>query len=102
MRFGDKMLSNRLKKNAEPAAELLSTLGNGKRLMILGHLLEDELSVGELAEKVALSQSALSQHLARLRDLDLVETRRDRQRIFYSCRSSAVRSLLKTLDTIYE
>ena len=45
------------------------------------------MSVGAIAEKVSLSQSALSQHLAKLRSLNLVETRRDRQMIYYSCKS---------------
>jgi ArsR family transcriptional regulator, virulence genes transcriptional regulator len=59
------------------------------------------MSVGAIAEKVLLSQSALSQHLAKLRALDLVETRRDRQMIYYSCKSDAVRELLKMLDRIF-
>ena len=88
--------------NADQAAELLTVLGNSKRLAILANLLEEELSVGTIAQRVELSQSALSQHLARLRALGLVETRRDRQMIYYSCRSDAVRRLLAELDRIYK
>lgn len=95
------MVSREFAENAEQAAELLSLLGNGKRLLIVSHLLDRELSVGVIAEKLSLSQSALSQHLAKLRSLDLVETRRDRQMIFYSCRSEPVRRLLSALDEIF-
>lgn len=88
-------------KNAGAAATLLTLLGNKKRLVILGLLLDDEMSVGAIAEKVDLSQSALSQHLAKLRSVELVDTRRDRQMIYYSCNSDAVRQLMGTLDGIF-
>ena len=83
------------------AAGLLGVLGNEKRFAIMCHLHEAELSVGAIAEKVSLSQSALSQHLAKLRAMDLVQTRRDRQTIYYSCDSSAVELLLDTMERIY-
>jgi len=86
---------------AETAAAFLTLVGNGKRLAILGHLLDREMSVGTIAEKVGLSQSALSQHLAKLRGSGLVTTRRDRQMIYYSCHSEQVRRLLATLEEIY-
>ncbi|PSJ53674.1 ArsR/SmtB family transcription factor [Pseudaminobacter soli (ex Li et al. 2025)] len=95
------MVSRPIIKNANAAATLLALLGNEKRLIIVSHLLEGEMSVGAIAEKVDLSQSALSQHLAKLRSVDLVETRRDRQMIYYSCNSDAVRQLLGTLDGIF-
>lgn len=95
------MISKELTRNAEKAAEFLTLLGNSKRLVIMSHLLDGELSVGAIAEKVSLSQSALSQHLAKLRSLDLVQTRRDRQMIYYSCKSVAVRRLFLTLDDIF-
>jgi DNA-binding transcriptional ArsR family regulator len=85
------MVSRPVLKNANEAATLLTLLGNEKRLAILSLLLDDEMSVGAIAEKVELSQSALSQHLAKLRNVELVETRRDRQMIYYSCNSDAVR-----------
>ena len=59
------------------------------------------MTVGTIADKVSLSQSALSQHLAKLRSLGLVETRRDRQMIYYSCNSHAVKQVLRTLDGIF-
>jgi len=86
---------------ATEAAELLSALANGKRLMIMCHLLENEVSVNTLAEKVGLSQSALSQHLAKLRALELVATRRDGQTIYYRLASDDVRAVLQTLYGIY-
>jgi len=95
------MESKNLLDHAEAAAEFLALIGNEKRLSILVLLLDEEMTVGALAEKVSLSQSALSQHLAKLRSLDLVETRRDRQMIYYSCSSDAVRELLTTLDGIF-
>lgn len=88
--------------NADGVAELLTLLGNGKRLVIIGYLLEGELSVGAIAKKIGLSQSALSQHLARLRNMGLVETRRDRQTIYYSCNSEAVRGLFRALDANFQ
>jgi DNA-binding transcriptional ArsR family regulator len=95
------MVSKKLLDNAEAAAEFLNLISNEKRLAILAHLLGGEMTVGSIAERVKLSQSALSQHLAKLRSLDLVETRRDRQMIYYSCRSDAVRQVLRTLDAIF-
>lgn len=94
-------VSGQLVNNAARAAEFLAAIGNGKRLAIVCHLLDRELSVSEIAERVELSQSALSQHLAKLRSLGLVETRRERQMIYYSCRSPQVRSVLSTLDDIF-
>lgn len=86
---------------ATEAAELLGALANGKRLMIMCHLLEKEMSVNTLADKVELSQSALSQHLAKLRALNLVTTRRDGQTIYYRVASDDVRAVLQTLYSIY-
>ncbi|TPN82532.1 winged helix-turn-helix transcriptional regulator [Mesorhizobium sp. CU2] len=95
------MISNKLIANAESAAAFLTIMGNEKRLLIVAHLIDEEMSVGAIAEKVQLSQSALSQHLAKLRALDLVDTRRDRQMIYYSCKSDAVRELLRMLEGIF-
>jgi ArsR family transcriptional regulator, virulence genes transcriptional regulator len=92
----------KLGDNADEAAALLSLLANGKRLTIMEHLIDKEMSVGAIAEKVSLSQSALSQHLAKLRGMNLVETRRERQTIYYSCHSEAVRRLLGTLEEMFD
>jgi DNA-binding transcriptional ArsR family regulator len=95
------MVSDELFRNAGRAAQLLGILGNEKRFAIMCHLAGEELSVGTIAERIALSQSALSQHLAKLRALGLVETRRDRQTIFYRCSSEAVGELLATMDHLF-
>jgi DNA-binding transcriptional ArsR family regulator len=86
---------------SEDIAIVLALLGNAKRLAIMCHLAEGELSVGAIAERVKLSQSALSQHLAKLRAEGLVETRRDRQLIYYSCAPGPVPGLLETLVRIF-
>ena len=71
-------------ERASEAAQMLKALSNEKRLMILCKLLEHgEMSVNSLIVDVGLSQSAMSQHLARMRDEKIVDTRRDAQQIFY-------------------
>ena len=86
---------------AEEAARLLSTLAHGKRLLALCHMLRGEVSVGRLAELIELSPTALSQHLARMRDLQLVETRREGQTIYYRLVSPEVTAILQTLYGLY-
>ena len=81
-------------REIERAAELFDALSNDKRLLALLHLIGGELSVGALAEVVGISQSALSQHLARLRKLNLVKTRRRNQTIFYWCDHPEVQGAL--------
>lgn len=80
--------------NARPAADLLRVLANERRLQVLCALRRQELSVGQLAEHVGLSQSALSQHLARLRADRVVDTRRDGQAIFYRIADGEVMTVL--------
>lgn len=82
-------------------ARLLKAIGNEKRLEILYYLVGRELNVGELEKLVGLSQSALSQHLAILRNGDIVKTRRVAQTIFYSIRSDKVLKILTLLDGIF-
>lgn len=86
---------------AEVASDFLSAMANPKRLLILRVLVEGEIAVGALAAKVGLSQSALSQHLSKLRAQNLVTTRRDAQTIYYSSTSEAVLTILASLDRIY-
>jgi ArsR family transcriptional regulator, virulence genes transcriptional regulator len=87
--------------HAADAAQLLKALGNEQRLLVLCHLLDGELSVGELNQRVALSQSALSQHLALLRELGLVATRREAQNIYYSLPDGPVVRVMALLQEIY-
>ena len=90
-----------MRAHASEAAQLLKALGNEKRLMILCLLAEGERSVGELNALLELSQSALSQHLAILRDERLVLTRREAQSAFYSLLPGAALVLIHTLHAIY-
>jgi DNA-binding transcriptional ArsR family regulator len=94
------MASRKLLEQADEVADVLALLGNGKRLAILCHISQQELTVGAIAEKVDLSQSALSQHLAKLRNSGLVRTRRERQMIYYSCLDGPIPALLGALDEI--
>jgi DNA-binding transcriptional ArsR family regulator len=87
---------------ATEAAQMLRALSNEKRLMILCKLLEHgELSVNELIVDVGLSQSAMSQHLARMREEKIVETRRDAQQIFYRVADPRVGEILRTLKSAF-
>ena len=89
-------------KRATEAAQMLKALSNEKRLMILCKLLENgELSVNALIVAVGLSQSAMSQHLARMREEKIVDTRRDAQQIFYRVANPRVREILKTLKSTF-
>jgi ArsR family transcriptional regulator, virulence genes transcriptional regulator len=90
-----------LKDKAEEASRLLAAMANAKRLLVLCNLLDGERSVGELAEIVGLSSAALSQHLGKMRALDLVRTRRDGQTIHYRLASPEVRAVLQTLYRLY-
>ena len=90
-----------LEPRATDAAELLAAMANPKRLLILCHLIDAELSVGELSARVDLAQSPLSQHLSKLRAWDFVKTRRDGQQVYYSVASEAVKEVLTTLYGIY-
>src|SRR3546814_5465302 len=85
---------------ADEAADLLKALANSQRLRILCLLHDNELSVGELNQHVELSQSALSQHLAVLREKALVQTRRDAQTVYYTLSSEEHTSELQSLMRI--
>ncbi len=90
-----------LAASAEAAARLLTALAHAKRLLALCHLLRAECPVGQLALLVGLTPTALSQHLARLRDLGLVATRREGQANFYRLASAEVAAILRTLHGLY-
>ncbi len=96
-----KMDLSQLQENAARASDLLRALGNPNRLMIMCQLADGEKSVGELESVVGLSQSALSQHLARLRRDELVTTRRQAQTIFYSLAGDEATSVIQVLYELY-
>ena len=87
---------------ASGVADTLKALGNARRLMLLCKLVEHgEVTVGDLARDVGLSQSACSQHLARMRDEGLVAYRRESQTLWYSIGDARVETLLATLYQLY-
>jgi len=88
-------------RNAGEAVRLLKSLANESRLMIMCILAEGEISVGQLNNRIDLSQSALSQHLAILREKGLVETRRQSQTIYYSLADSPAIGLIQKLHDIF-
>ena len=90
-----------MRPHAKDAAGLMKALGSEARLIILCALAEGELSVGALNEIIPLSQSALSQHLAVLRDQGLVQTRRESQTIYYRLEDSAAMSIIELLHNYY-
>jgi len=92
---------DRMKVHASEAAALMKTLGNEQRLLVLCNLLEQPMTVGELYQRMSLSQSALSQHLALLREAGLVETRREAQSIHYSLPPGPVTRVMTLLQDIY-
>lgn len=87
--------------HATEAAQLLKALANENRLMILCTLIGGEMSVGELNETVPLSQSALSQHLASLREAGLVSTRKEAQTVFYRLEGDEAAKVIAVLQSIY-
>lgn len=86
---------------AGEAAALLKALAHEARLMVLCQLVEGERTAGALQENSGLSQSALSQHLGRLREEGLVATRREAQAIHYRLANPNVARVLETLAEIY-
>lgn len=90
-----------MQRNATDAVRLLKSVANESRLMVLCVLSEGEHSVGALNRRITLSQSALSQHLAVLREQGLVKTRRESQTIYYTLADTEALRLIETLHDIY-
>ena len=87
--------------NAKRASTLLKAMSNQHRLLILCQLVPGEKCVGELEKIVGLSQSALSQHLARLRRDELVSTRREAQTMYYSLSGEEASAVIETIYSLY-
>lgn len=100
-----KLLDRSLSKLAHQAGEavgMLKAIANECRLLILCYLIEaEELSVGQLLERVDLSQSALSQHLAKLREEGLVSTRKEAQTVYYRVRDPKAARLIGLLHDLF-
>ena len=90
-----------MQTHAADAAGLMKALGNESRLMVLCMLIEGEQSVSDLNDMIPLSQSALSQQLARLRKQGLVKTRRESQAIYYSLTDGPADRVINLLHEIY-
>jgi ArsR family transcriptional regulator, virulence genes transcriptional regulator len=91
-----------LASQAGEAARLLKLIGNEKRLLILCHLIaRKEMSVGALVEAIGLGQSALSQHLAKLREDGLVATRRQSQTILYRIQDPKAAQIIELLKKLF-
>jgi len=90
-----------LAPKAAQAESFLKALANRHRLMILCELHKGELSVSAMQDAVGLSQSALSQHLARLREDELVKTRRASQTIYYSLADDKVSRVIGLLYELF-
>lgn len=86
---------DRLQHNSYEAADFLKTLANANRLVILSRLMGGEMCVGDLEKNLNISQSALSQHLSRMRSEGLVATRRESQQIFYRIKDDRVAHMMK-------
>ena len=100
-RLLDQMDPEAMRAHAADASRLLKALANDKRLMLLCLLVDGESSVGDLNARVDLSQSALSQHLAVLREDGLVNTRREAQTIYYSLAPGPGERISAPLHEIY-
>ena len=90
-----------LRSRAGEVASFLKSIANDRRLIILCELVKGERTVGELEAVAGLSQSALSQHLARLREARLVKTRRESQSIYYSLADTGVSKVIGVLHDVY-
>lgn len=90
-----------MQRNARKAESMLKLLANARRLMILCYLVKGEKTVSELIALVNLSQSALSQHLARLRAHKIVRTEKRGREVFYGLATPEVKSILATLYRTY-
>ena len=94
-------LGERMQAQAEQAAELRKALSHPQRLRVMCMLVDGERTVGEINAEVDLSQSALSQHLALLREGGLVQTRREAQSVYYSVAPGPVQRVIQTLHDVY-
>ena len=91
-----------LEQQAEQASEFLRTLGNEHRLLVLCLLIEHgEMSVGQILNHTTLSQSALSQHLAKMKDEGLISYRRQSQTLYYTLCDDKVARIIIVLKDIF-
>lgn len=96
-----KMPIDDMRDRASDVASFLKTLANENRLLVLCVLLEGEQSVSQLNSRIDLSPSALSQHLAWLRDAGFVSTRRQAQTIYYTLADERVAQVMAVLKQLF-
>lgn len=92
---------SQMEKNSKRAETTLKLLANSKRLMILCYLLKEKKSVSDLLELVDLSQSALSQHLAKMRNEGIIKSNKEGQMVYYEIANFEIEAILNTLYLIY-
>ena len=90
-----------MSSRAEEAELFLKSLANSRRLMILCTLAEKEMSVNELNQLIPLSQSALSQHLAKLREANFVSTRKVSQTVYYQLADERVKTIIEAMYQVF-
>ncbi|MCB1192558.1 MAG: winged helix-turn-helix transcriptional regulator [Leptospiraceae bacterium] len=88
-------------KQLETAIKGIQGIAHGVRLMILYALLKDELSVGELSEFTGVSQSVTSQHLSKMRDCGILDSRKESNKVFYYIKEQKFKELVKNIIKVY-
>ena len=96
-----KLNVNEMRKNVENSSSFLKLLSNPTRLMILCNLIESERCVGDLEKDLNISQSALSQHLSKMRDKGIVQSEKQGQHVFYSISDSDVVDIINVLYKLF-
>jgi DNA-binding transcriptional ArsR family regulator len=96
-----KLNVNEMRNNVESSAAFLKLLSNPTRLLVLCNLIESERCVGDLERDLDISQSALSQHLSKLRDEGIVKSEKQGQHVFYSISDSNVVDIINVLYKLF-
>ncbi len=96
-----KLNVNEMRKNVESSSAFLKLLSNPTRLLILCNLIESERCVGDLEKDLNISQSALSQHLSKMRDKGIVKSEKQGKHVFYSISDSNVEDIINVLYKLF-
>ena len=96
-----KLNVNEMRNNVERSAAFLKLLSNPTRLLVLCNLIESERCVGDLERDLDISQSALSQHLSKMRDEGIVKSEKQGQHVFYSISDSNVVDIINVLYKLF-